>query len=215
MSTPWQIRTNTSIGTQRQLAQFVLVALTVMWGDTMNHITEKVIQSAVVGDLAVLRGIAKQHGVTAVKAEGAPDELTAIHVAAAAGREDIVRFSLSGEIGADPRTARDNNFAPLHAAAMQDNARICQLLLDNGADPNAQTDPLDYSPLHSAAWRGHVGADSSSARIRCTDRPAHLPWRNPHKDREATEANRRRGTTQGQNAPQKLVAILVIVVFES
>jgi len=40
----------------------------------------------------------------------------------------------------------------------QGNARICQLLLDHGADPNMQTDPQGYSPLHSAAWGGHVEA---------------------------------------------------------
>ena len=124
----------------------------------MSDITDKVIQAAMTGDLAVLRRIAKQHGVTAVKAEGDPDELTTIHVAAAAGHEDIVRFLLSDEIRADPRTATDNNFTPLHAAAMQGNARICQLLLDHGADPNMQTDPQGYLPLHSAAWGGHVEA---------------------------------------------------------
>lgn len=180
----------------------------------MSDMTDKVIQAAMTGDLAVLRRIAKQHGVTAVKAEGDPDELTTIHVAAAAGHEDIVRFLLSDEIRADPRTARDNNFTPLHAAAMQGNARICQLLLDHGADPNMQTDPQGYSPLHSAAWGGHVEAGSGPARMRRTDRPAQLPWRNPPKDREATEANRRRGIAQGQNAPQRLVAILVIGAFE-
>jgi len=47
-----------------------------------------------------------------------------------------------------------------------------------------------------------------------TDRPAQLPWRNSLADREATEANRRRETAQGQNAPQKLVVVLVIVAFE-
>lgn len=124
----------------------------------MNDITDQVIQAAMTGDLAALQRIATQEGATAVKAEGNPDELATIHVAAAAGHQGIVRFLLSGEIRADPVAARDNNFTPLHAAAMRGNAHICQLLLENGANPNTQTVPQGYSPLHSAAWGGHVDA---------------------------------------------------------
>jgi hypothetical protein len=56
----------------------------------MNDMTDKVIQAATPGDLAILRKIAQQQGATAVKAEGDPDELTTIHVAGATGHEGIV-----------------------------------------------------------------------------------------------------------------------------
>jgi len=41
---------------------------------------------------------------------------------------------------------------------MQGHASICDFLITAGADPNVQTDPQGYAPLHSASWGGHEEA---------------------------------------------------------
>jgi uncharacterized protein len=70
----------------------------------------------------------------------------------------VVRFLLGPAVGADPKAARNNRFTPLHAAAMQGRAAVCEALLAAGADVDAQTDPQGYAPLHSAAFAGHLEA---------------------------------------------------------
>ena len=69
-----------------------------------------------------------------------------------------MRFLLAQPVGADPRAARNNNFTPLHSAAMQGHAAVCEVLIGAGAEVNVQTDPQGYAPLHSAAFAGHIGA---------------------------------------------------------
>ena len=41
---------------------------------------------------------------------------------------------------------------------MYGHVEICEILLEAGANANAQTDPQKYAPLHSAAFGGHVEA---------------------------------------------------------
>lgn len=41
---------------------------------------------------------------------------------------------------------------------MNGHAAVCASLLHAGAVVNAQTDPQGYSPLHSAAFAGHLDA---------------------------------------------------------
>src|SRR4051812_13279001 len=67
----------------------------------------------------------------------------------------MVEFLLSPAVGADPRAARNNNFTPLHGAAMKGHARVCEALLRAGAGVDVQTSPQGYAPLHSAAFGGH------------------------------------------------------------
>lgn len=86
-----------------------------------------------------------------------PDVLTTLHFAAASGSLDAVRFLCSDAVGADVSAARNNNFTPLHAAAMNGHLEVCRVLLEAGASPNVQTEPQGYVPLHSAAWAGHIG----------------------------------------------------------
>jgi ankyrin repeat protein len=47
-----------------------------------------------------------------------------------------VRFLLASPVGADPRAARNNNFTPLHSAAMQGHAAVCEILIGAGAEVN-------------------------------------------------------------------------------
>jgi len=41
---------------------------------------------------------------------------------------------------------------------MQGHAAVCDVLLRVGAKVNVQTNPQGYSPLHSAAFAGHIEA---------------------------------------------------------
>lgn len=122
----------------------------------MNEVVEQVLNAAKRGNTDALRLLAKKHGIDAVRADGDPGTVTALHWAAGSGNEETVLFLLSEEIGSDVNARRGNNFTPLHSAAMFGHTHICRLLLARGADPNVQTDPQGYVPMHSAAWGGHT-----------------------------------------------------------
>ena len=47
-------------------------------------------------------------------------------------------------------------FTALYLAAQEDNPHICEMLLDNGANPNVQGGPQKLSPLHLAAHSNHL-----------------------------------------------------------
>jgi cytohesin len=123
-----------------------------------DELAEAVKTAATAGDAAALRQLVATHGGPAVRLEGDPAELTALHWAAGSGSLETVRFLLAPPVGADARAARNNNFTPLHAAAMQGHAAVCEVLLAAGAGVNVQTDPQGYAPLHSAAFAGHLEA---------------------------------------------------------
>jgi cytohesin len=110
------------------------------------------------GDLAVLRRFAEANGAAALRGPSDPGSMTLLHLAAAGGHVDIVRFLISDAVGADVTAARRNKFTPLHSAAMNGHAEICAILIEAGAQPDVQTDPQGYAPLHSAAWAGHAAA---------------------------------------------------------
>jgi len=121
-----------------------------------DEINNAVKNAAVSGDVAMLNSLVASHGPGAVRLDRDPAELTALHLASASGNVEAVRLLLAPPVNADPRAARNNNFTPLHAAAMQGHAAICELLIGAGADPNVQTNPQGYAPLHSAAFAGHI-----------------------------------------------------------
>jgi uncharacterized protein len=123
-----------------------------------DELAAAVKKAATAGDLAALRQLVAAHGGSAIRLDADPAELTALHWAAASGSPEAVRFLLAPPVGADPRAARNNYFTPLHAAAMQGHAAVCEVLLAAGAGVNVQTDPQGYAPLHSAAFAGHVEA---------------------------------------------------------
>lgn len=137
-------------------------------------------KAATAGDVAALTKLLSTHGGSALRLEGNPTDLTSLHLAAASGNVEAVRFLLAPPIGCDPRAARINNFTPLHSAAMQGHAAVCELLLAAGADVNVQTQPQGYAPVHSAAFAGHIeairvllahGADRALVNYR-NERPA-------------------------------------------
>jgi cytohesin len=123
-----------------------------------SGLVDAVKSAALAGDVAALRQLVATHGGAAIRQDGDLAELTALHWAAGSGSAEAVRFLLASPVEADPRAARINNFTPLHSAAMQGHAAVCELLIGAGAEVNVQTDPQGYAPLHSAAFAGHVDA---------------------------------------------------------
>lgn len=109
------------------------------------------------GDLVLVRNLAAAHGI-AIRLEDDANEMTSLHLAALAGHEALVDLLLSPAFGCDPTASRNNRFTPLHAAAMHGRAAICGRLIGHGAAVNAQTSPQGYTPLHSAAYAGHLDA---------------------------------------------------------
>jgi ankyrin repeat protein len=123
-----------------------------------DQIADAVEAAAKVGDVETLGRLVADHGGPAIRLDGDPGELTALHWAAASGVVDAVKYLLAPPVLADPRAARNNEFTPLHSAAMLGHADVCEILLKAGANVNAQTQPQGYAPLHSAAFAGHVDA---------------------------------------------------------
>ncbi len=123
-----------------------------------NELVDAVKTAAASGDVTALRGLVATHGGPAIRLDNNPEELTALHWAAASGNVEAVRFLLGVPVEADPRAARMNNFTPLHSAAMQGHADVCEVLLNAGAEVNVQTNPQGYASLHSAAFAGHLEA---------------------------------------------------------
>lgn len=122
------------------------------------EIEDSVRNAAKSGDVAALKALVALHGPTVVRLGDDPSELTALHLASASGVVEAVRYLLGAPVEADPCAARNNNFTPLHAAAMQGHALICEVLIAAGAAVDAQTNPQAYAPLHSAAFAGHIEA---------------------------------------------------------
>ena len=124
----------------------------------IDSIKDSVKKSAAADQVVAMTELVSTYGAADVLMEADPDELTALHLAAGSGALGVVEYLLSDPIGADSRAARINNFTPLHAAAMNGHATVCQALLRAGACANVQTKPQGYTPLHSAAFAGHVEA---------------------------------------------------------
>lgn len=121
-----------------------------------SDLTATVFQAAEMNDVATLIKLLANHGAQALRQDSKPRRLTTLHLAAACGAREAVDYLLSDAVRADPKAARENNFTPLHAAAMHGQTAICEVLLREGAEVNVQTDPQKYAPLHSAAYAGHV-----------------------------------------------------------
>jgi len=118
----------------------------------------KVKRAIAAGDLAAIRRYTIEFGPASLQMGDDPDELTALHYAAAAGHEDLVLFLLAPPVNADAGAVRGNRFTPLHCAVMNGHSSVCTVLIKVGANVNAQTDPQGYAPLHTAAFGGHVEA---------------------------------------------------------
>jgi ankyrin repeat protein len=79
--------------------------------------------------------------------------VTALHLAAELGREEVVAALLDAGADADPRTAEDTT--PLHQAAMNGHREVVEMLLGAGADVNAR-DVRGATPLGFALHRNKM-----------------------------------------------------------
>lgn len=78
----------------------------------------------------------------------------AIHMAAFNGRSDSVQWILNEQIGSN--ILGYGGATPLHMAALTpDGTQMMQLLLSNGADPNA-IDAFGFTPLHRVIQSGNI-----------------------------------------------------------
>jgi uncharacterized protein len=89
------------------------------------------------------------------RAERTPEGFTPLGLAAFMGGPDVVRLLL--EHGADPDDDADNQFGvrPVNAAAAAHDRETMRLLLEAGADANAQQQG-GFTPLHEAAHTDDV-----------------------------------------------------------
>ncbi len=78
---------------------------------------------------------------------------TALHLAVAHGREDIIEVLLVH--GADLMAKSDGSWTPLHNACQEGNVKVVRTLLTAGADINARL-LNGMMPLHVAAQAGHL-----------------------------------------------------------
>ncbi|KAJ4016132.1 hypothetical protein NW758_015116 [Fusarium oxysporum] len=79
---------------------------------------------------------------------------TPLHLAVAAGKDDMVKTLLNQEPQADREVKDRNGQAPLHYAVERGQCNIVELLIENGANKDIQ-DRGGETPLHYAVWRGH------------------------------------------------------------
>ena len=70
--------------------------------------------------------------------------------------------------GADARSANNWNDTPLHRAATQGYAEMCQLLLEAGADPDVED------------WRNKTPADYAKEELRRAAMQVFREWRKRH-----------------------------------
>lgn len=68
---------------------------------------------------------------------------------------DVALFLIESGADVNARAENAQRVAPVHAAAAACDHATMRLLLERGADPNAQQQ-LDYTPMHGAASRGDI-----------------------------------------------------------
>ncbi|CAN5667763.1 hypothetical protein BH23GEM9_BH23GEM9_30460 [soil metagenome] len=105
--------------------------------------------AAAAGRLGALKRLVSQDASSHVP--GGPSGVTPLHVAAAGGRDEIVAWLLSPDVGADPKAVDRNGWTPLHSASDNGHVAAARLLLDHDAAAGAQLYGSKITPLYLAA----------------------------------------------------------------
>ena len=135
-----------------------------------------------------------------------PNGFSPLHICALYNQVALARHLIS--IGGDARSANNWNDTPLHRAATQGYAEMCQLLLDAGADPDFE-DWRNRSPADYA--KEEVSARTLSNRASTPrERPGHTLSLSsePQADRSAARATAQTAGDEGlsrvaQEAPAR------------
>ncbi|XP_041333915.1 ankyrin-1 isoform X7 [Pyrgilauda ruficollis] len=77
---------------------------------------------------------------------------TALHIAALAGQQDVVRELVN--YGANVNAQSQKGFTPLYMAAQENHLEVVKFLLENGANQNVATED-GFTPLAVALQQGH------------------------------------------------------------
>ena len=130
--------------------------------------TLAIFAASILGDVPRLEALLTTNRslVSAISSDG----WTPLHLTAFFGKEDAVRLLLNKGASVKTRSTNPMTNTPLHAAAAGKHAEIVTLLLEHGANANAQQSG-GWTPLHSAAQNGDLesarallagGADASA-----------------------------------------------------
>eukprot|EP01052_Picozoa_sp_SAG31_P002464 SAG31_NODE_87_length_26728_cov_40.161591_15_plen_349_part_00 len=109
-------------------------------------------ESAFLGDLFTLQKLLEHEGTDVD--EAARGGQTPLHLACAAGRENIVRFLLA-TAHSNPNAKSTIGSSPIHVGARNGHHRVVKLLLDVGVNPDARG-ANNSTPLMFACQKGHV-----------------------------------------------------------
>jgi ankyrin repeat protein len=90
--------------------------------------------AAAAGDLAALKVFLGKERSLLQKLSPKADQQLALHVAAAFGRKEIVKYLLDNNVVKEEEDQKERT--ALYIAVMQDNTAIAKMLLQNGANPN-------------------------------------------------------------------------------
>ncbi|XP_029157445.1 ankyrin repeat domain-containing protein 39 [Nylanderia fulva] len=88
---------------------------------------------------------------------------------------DVERVEMLLKRGHDARAEDSAGYTPLHYAARNGHYRVCEILLQHGADVDATTPSLKSTSLHRAAIQGHAATvetllrHGANANLRDTD----------------------------------------------
>ena len=147
------------------------------------EIDEAVRNAAATGNATALKELMALHGSLLVRLDDDPAEFTSLHLTSASGNVEAVRFLLAVPVQADPCAARKNNFTPLHAAAMQGHATICEILIGAGqmrTSKQIRRDMLRFTVQHSPGMSMPFGYYLQMERIEHLRTTATNSQRTPH-----------------------------------
>ena len=145
-----------------------------------------------------------------------PNGFSPLHICALYNQVALARHLIS--IGGDARSANNWNDTPLHRAATQGYAEMCQLLLDAGADPDFEDwrnrSPADYAKEEVS---GRMLSNRASTP---RERPGHTLSLSsePQADRSAARATAQTAGDEGlsrvaQEAPARSTVGLALSSF--